>query len=149
MIVSNAMTKDPVTLIENGRVEDAIKLFRSCRFHTFPVVDDEGRPVGCISALAILHAAVPAYADKKLLAAMEGGPDIASVYKNLENIAEKPIAEVMNRDIHPVDGDTPTSAVAAMLINLHPDTSSILVVDGKGKLIGTISALDLVSQEKK
>jgi CBS domain-containing protein len=50
----------------------------------------------------------------------------------------------MNYHIRPVHGDTPTSAVAAMLVNLHHDTFNILVVDDEGRLIGTISARDIV-----
>jgi CBS domain-containing protein len=149
MITSSVMTKDPVTLLHDGKVKDAIKLFRSTMFHNFPVVDNEGRPVGCISARAILHAAVPAYVNEKLLAAMEGGPDIGSIYHNLEKIAELPIAEIMDQNIHSVHADTPTSAVAARLTNQLHDTSNILVVDDEGKLIGTISAVDIVSQEER
>jgi len=144
MIASNAMTANPLTISQNAKVEDAIKLFRSSIFHDLPVIDDDGKPAGCISALTILHAAVPAYASEKLLAAMEGGPDIVSVYHNLEKITGQPIAEIMDKNIHPVHGDTPTSAVAAMLTSLRHDTSSILVVDDQGRLIGTISARDIV-----
>jgi CBS domain-containing protein len=149
MIVSNVMTKDPVALIESGKVKDAIKLFRSTKFHNFPVVDGQGKPVGSISALAVLHRAVPAYADDHLLATMEGGPDIESVYRNLERIADMPISQIMNRDIHPVAADTPTSAIAAMLVHANHDSSSILVIDGQGILIGTISARDIVCRAQK
>jgi len=144
MIVSKAMVKDPLTISQHASVKDAIRLFRANPFHNLPVVDDEGRPVGCISARAILHAAVPAYASEKLLATMEGGPDIDSVYRNLENIVDRPIEEIMDRDIHPVHNDTPTSAVAAILIHLDREKSSVLVIDGDNKLIGTISAKDIV-----
>jgi len=148
MIASNVMTKDPITMLESGKVVDAIKLFRSTKFHTIPIVDKEYRPVGYISALGILHTAVPGYANASLLAAMESGPDIGSVYKNLEKIMDRSIADVMNRDIHPVDGNTPTSAVAAMLTNLHHATSTVFVVEDSGKLIGIISAMDIVSRSQ-
>jgi len=144
MIASNAMTRRPLTISQKALVKDAVELFRSTQLHDLPVVDDEERPVGCISTRAILHAAVPAYADSKLLSAMSGGPDIASVYNNLGSISEKSVAEIMDRHIKPVHADTPTSAVAAMLINLHDDCFNILVVDDDGKLIGTISARDIV-----
>ncbi len=148
MIASNVMRKNPITLPESGNVSDAIKLFRSTRFHTVPIVDNEGRPVGYISALGILHAAVPGYANASLLAAMESGPDIGSVYKNLEKIMDRPIADVMNRDIHPIDGKTATSAVAAILTNLRHETSTVFVVDDNGKLIGIISAIDIVGRSQ-
>jgi len=145
MIASNVMTKNPLTISQDAKVKDSIALFQSTQLHDLPVIDSDNRPVGSISTRAILHAAVPAYAaDNKLLAAMEGGPDIASVYNNLKSISEKPVAEIMDRHIRPVHGDTPTSAVAAMLTNLHHDCFNILVVDDEGQLIGTISSRDIV-----
>ncbi|MFC1536533.1 HPP family protein [Pseudomonadota bacterium] len=144
MIASNVMTKNPLTVSQDAKVKDTILLLRSIQLHDLPVVDDENRPIGSISTRAILHAAVPAYADDKLLAAMERGPDIASVYNNLKAISEKPVKEIMDCHVHPVHADTPTSAVAAMLTNLHHDCFNILVVDDDEKLIGTISARDIV-----
>jgi CBS domain-containing protein len=144
MIVSNVMTRSPLTIPEDAKVKEAIALFKATQFHDLPVIDSERRPIGSISTRAILHAAVPAYADNKLLAAMKGGPDIVSVYNNLKSISEKPVATIMDRHIHPIHGDTPTSAVAAMLTNLRHDTFNILVVDDEGRLIGTISARDIV-----
>lgn len=146
MIASNVMTESPLTISEDAKVKDAVVLFKSTQLHDLPVIDDERRPIGSISARAILHTAVPAYADNKLLAAMKGGPDIASVYNNLKSISEKPVAKIMDRHIHLIPGDTPTSAVAAMLANLHHDTFNILVIDDEGRLIGTISARDIVCQ---
>jgi len=144
MIASNVMTKNPLTIYQDAKVKETVVLFRSTQLHDLPVVDDEGRPVGSVSTRAILHAAVPAYADDKLLAAMKGGPDIGSVYNNLKIISEKPVREIMDRHIRPIHADTPTSAVAAMLTNLHHDCFNVLVVDDDGKLIGTISARDIV-----
>ncbi|MDT8375323.1 MAG: CBS domain-containing protein [Mariprofundaceae bacterium] len=144
MIASNVMTRSPLTISEAAKVKDAVALFKSIQLHDLPVIDSERRPVGSISTRAILHAAVPAYADDKLLAAMKGGPDIVSVYNNLKSISEKPVAEIMDCHIRPVHGDTPTSAVAAMLTNLRHDTFNILVVDDEGRLTGTISARDIV-----
>ncbi|NOR72732.1 MAG: CBS domain-containing protein [Mariprofundaceae bacterium] len=144
MIASNVMTMKPTTIPEDAKVKDAIVLFKSTQLHDLPVTDSENRPIGSISTRAILHVAVPAYADNKLLAAMKGGPDIESVYNNLKNISEKPVAKIMDQHVHLIPGDTPTSAVAAMLTNLHHDTFNILVVDNEGRLIGTISARDIV-----
>lgn len=151
MIASLAMTPNPTTLPVTARVEDAITLFRSTTLHDIPVIDHDGKPVGSISCKAILHASVPGYASDNLLATMEGGPDIGSVYTNLNNISEKPVADIMDQNIHSVKGTTPTSAIAAMLIHMHYDSFNILVIDEPGKLIGTISAYDIVcrSAEQK
>lgn len=144
MIASLAMTPNPTTLPAAAKVEDAITLFRSTSLHDIPVVDHDGKPVGSISCKAILHASVPRYASDSLLATMEGGPDIGSVYKNLHNISEKPVSDIMDKTVHSVKANTATSAIAAMLTHMNHDCFNILVVDESGKLMGTISTYDIV-----
>jgi len=149
MIASNVMTKNMVNLPENASVKDAVALFRESTLHDFPIIDHEGRPVGEVSTRSILHHAVPAYASSDLLAAMRGGPDIKSLYNNLEAALEHPISEVMSRDVQIVTGHTPTSAVAAILITMTGDSNHVFVVDDDGRLLGLISARDIICRSPK
>jgi len=146
MIASNVMTRDLISLREDALVKDAMVLFRQSALHDLPVIDSEGRPVGEVSTRSILHHAVPAYASTNLLAAMRSGPDIQSVYKNLEGALEHPISEVMNRDVQTVAEHTATSAVAAMLITMTGDSNHVFVVDDDGRLLGLISARDIINR---
>ena len=146
MIASNVMTREIVSLHEDASVKDAIFLFRKSALHDLPVIDSEGKPVGEISPRSILHHAVPAYASTDLLAAMRGGPDIQSVYNNLAGALEHPISEVMTRDVQTVAEHTPTSAVAAMLITMTGDSNHVFVVDDDGRLLGLISARDIINR---
>lgn len=144
MIASNVMSTNLVSLKLNATVRDAVTLFHESALHDFPVIDDEGKPVGIITTRSILHCAVPAYASDNLLAVMKGGPDIDSVYKNLEVELDLLVKDVIDQNYEVVKASMPTSAVAAMLINLKGDTHNILVVDDAGKLIGIISARDII-----
>ena len=144
MIASNIMSAHPVSVRLEATVRDAVVLLARLGLHDLPVVDDKERPVGIITSRSILHHAVPAYASEDLLAIMRAGPDVNSVYKNLTAVADRPVAEVMDRNIQPVRHDMPTSAVAAMLINLKHDTHNVLVVDDQEKLVGIISARDII-----
>ena len=144
MIASNIMSAHPVSVRLEATVRDAVVLLARLGLHDLPVVDDSERPVGIITSRSILHHAVPAYASEDLLAIMRAGPDVGSVYRNLEKVADRPVAEVMDRNIEPVRYDMPTSAVAAMLINLRHDTHNVLVVDDTGRLVGIISARDII-----
>ena len=144
MIASNVMSTNLVSLTLDATVRDAIALFRESALHDFPVVDDAGKPVGIVTTRSILHCAVPAYASDNLLALMKAGPDIESVYKNLEAELDLPIRDVIDQNYEVVTPGMPTSAVAAMLINLKGDTHNILVVDDAGILIGIISARDII-----
>ena len=144
MIASNIMSAHPVSLGLEATVRDAVVLLTRLGLHDLPVVDADQRPAGIITSRSILHHAVPAYASDDLLAIMRAGPDVASVYKNLAKVADLSVTEVMDRNIQPVRHDMPTSAVAAMLINLKHDTHNVLVVDDDGRLIGIISARDII-----
>jgi len=145
MFAANVMSADPVSINVGATVREAVVLFRASPLHDFPVVDDEGRPIGIVSARSILHFSVPAYAsDGNLLAVMKSGPAIDSVYKNMAAELDRPVSDVIDRHFDLVKGSMPTSAVAAMLINLKGDTHSILVVDNEGRLIGIISARDII-----
>jgi len=144
MIASNLMSVHPVSIKLDATVRDAVVLLARLGLHDLPVVDTDDRPVGIVTSRSILHYAVPAYASEDLLAVMRAGPDVGSVYKRLAEVADKPIADVVDRNIKPVRHDMPTSAVAAMLINLKHDTHNVLVIDDDGRLVGIISATDII-----
>ena len=144
MIASNVMTTELVTLVEDASVKDAIVLFQEYRYSDFPVIDRAGKAVGIVTARSLLHYAVPDYASEDLLAIMRAGPDIDSVYDKLAAVADHAVTEVIDRDAPVVAEHMPTSAVAAMLINLKGDSRNVLVVDDQEKLIGIISARGIV-----
>lgn len=144
MIAANLMTTRLLSLHIEALVKDAVALFRDSMVHEFPVVDSTGRLVGEVSSRSILHRAVPAYASSELLAAMCAGPDIHSVYDNLEAMLDTPLSELMTHDVQTVRADTPSSAVAATLITMGGDSSHVYVVDDDDKLLGVISSRDII-----
>lgn len=144
MIASNVMSTDLVRLVDSATVKDAIALFQESALHDFPVTDSRGKPVGIVTTRSVLHFAVPDYATDDLLAVMRGGPDIDSVYDKLKAITDHAVTDVMDRRFPVVKQDMATSAVAAMLINLKGDSHNVLVVDDNNKLVGIISARDII-----
>ncbi|GAV20130.1 inosine 5'-monophosphate dehydrogenase [Mariprofundus micogutta] len=144
MLAKNVMSTDLVSLQLGATVRDAIALFQESSLHDFPVIDDQGKPVGIVTSRSILHCAVPRYASDELLAVMKAGPDIESVYNNLAAELDRQVSDVLERNFDEVKGDMPTSAVAAMLTHLKGDSRNILVVDEAGRLIGIISARDII-----
>jgi acetoin utilization protein AcuB len=148
LIAANLMTSKLVTTTPDARVRDAIGLLRRHHLHDIPVIDAEGRPVGVLTARAILHHALPAYASADLLAAMQASPDIPSVHERLQEMAEHKVSEVMTPRILSVKEHAPTNAIAAMLVLLRNDSQDILVTDDQGRLVGTISALDIIFRDQ-
>ena len=128
-------------------VRDAVVLLESSGLHELPVIDQEGKPIGLVSARSILHLALPGYAADSLLNLMKSGPDVESIYQRLKVILDSPIDCVVDANIDVVNAESPTSAIAAMLVNLKGDSRNILVVDRTGVLIGVITAKDLVCRQ--
>ncbi len=151
MLAENVMSAHVlmVKLETDATVRDVINTLDVSKLHELPVVDSQGRPVGLISAREILHMALPGYVSESLLGLMKGGPDVDSVYRNLEEILDHPIRDVVNTDFETVRVDTPTSAVAGVLINLKGDYRDVLVVDHQDHLVGIISARDVICRQKE
>ncbi len=150
MFAENVMSRDVlnIELDDSTTVQDVVDALNSSGLHDLPVVDGKGKPVGLISARSILHRALPGYASKDMLAVMQAGPDIESIYKNLKAILKLSIKDFIAYDFEVVKTNTPTSAVAAMIVNLAGDTKDILVVDAEGVLVGVISARDIVCRQQ-
>ncbi|HXH71864.1 MAG TPA: CBS domain-containing protein [Mariprofundaceae bacterium] len=143
MLAADVMTRELVTVEPTTTVQKAMDLIHANRLHDIPVVDADGKPLGVITGRAILHAALPPYISENLIAAMRGLPDMPSIYEHLNEIADLPVGELMDKRIFSVRPDTPTSAIAAMLVHMKDDTHDILVTDNAGKLVGSISCIDL------
>ncbi|HXH65454.1 MAG TPA: CBS domain-containing protein [Mariprofundaceae bacterium] len=148
MIAAKLMTRDVVTTTPDTLVKDAIGLLRRHHLHDIPVIDAGGRPVGVLTARAILHHALPSYASEDLLAAMQASPDLPSVHERLLAMADLKVSEVMSPRILSVKEHAPTNAIAAMLVLMRNDSQDILVTDGQGRLVGTISALDIIFRDQ-
>ena len=144
MHAKDVMSSEVISVGDTARVRDAIALFQESALHGYPVIDADGKPLGIVTASSILRHAVPLYASSDLLAVMKGGPDIESIYKNLEGIINDPVTDVMDENFQIMKVDTPTSAIAAMFISLQGDSSNLMVVDHNGRLVGIISARDLI-----
>ena len=148
MIAANVMTPNPITVRQGSSVRETIATLKRHRLHDLPVVNDEGKPVGIVTARAILHAAVPAYATSNLINVMRGGPDLPSVYEHLRSIANKDVSEIMDDEPSLVSCHIATTAVAAILVNMATDSNNVLVVDEEERLVGIISAVDIVGRTK-
>ena len=83
-----------------------------------------------------------------LWAAMRAGPDRPSVHGRVRAMAGLGVGEVVSTQVLSVREGAPAKAVAAMLVLLRNDSENILVTDEGGRLVGTISALDILFRDK-
>jgi CBS domain-containing protein len=120
-MAGDLMTADPQVLSEAMPIADAVTFFEmEARHRSYPVVDDDGRPVGLVSR------------SDALLWQRDGGSDAASLGEQLSD-----------RSMPVVTPDTPADVVAKLMIT--EDTGRICVVaPHDGKIIGIIARRDLL-----
>ena len=129
---STLMTSHPLSIPLNMAVEDAARIFSARMIKVVPVVDDESKPIGVLTQMALLE---------------------AMIRKQIPNSAIEKISDIA-AEIHPancVEMDASMEEVYKALVEAPSDR--ILVVDGRGRLQGIISPYDfltyLLGEEKR
>lgn len=113
--INELMTTDVVTMKPRQSLRSAADEVRFGRIRHLPVVDDHGVLVGLVT-------------QRDLLAA---GSDL-----------DRPIADIMQRDIKTVSPTT--SACEAAYLLLRHDIGCVPVTDADGKLVGIVTDTDFV-----
>jgi CBS domain-containing protein len=104
-----------------------------------PVVDAQGCLIGFVSDGHLLASALPKYmADMEDLSFVREGTDTWLHY--LVESADRPVSEVMSREVSQVE--VGKSEVAAAHKMIHDGASSVVVTEN-GKLVGIVNRLDL------
>ncbi len=116
-----------------------LKVLSENRMPGVPVVDADGYLVGFVSDGHLLASALPQYvaAMEDLSFVKEGGD--AWVHYLAES-ADRPVSEVMSREVSSVKSGTSEVAVAHKMV--HDGASSVMVTED-GKLVGIVNRLDL------
>jgi len=147
------MQRDVVTVDPETSLLNVHRLFVEEEIHGAPVVDDEGRILGVISALDLLRAVD----EERDTAVTESsyfrdflpysGPDWGASPEDFqERLAQRTVSDVMTEGAITVDAEASVPEVARALRsrNVH----RVLVVEG-GLLVGIISSMDLVAVLEK
>ncbi|MHA1595612.1 MAG: CBS domain-containing protein [Candidatus Baldrarchaeia archaeon] len=121
---SDVMYKGVITVRKNDTVKKAVELMEKYAISQLPVVDENGYPVGGIQESTIL---------KKLL---DYDPN---------ELFEMKVEEIMEECFPLVSPSTSIDTVYELILSGHP---AVLVMD-KGKLVGIITKIDLISHAKK
>lgn len=124
--VADLMTIDPIVISVDASIEDAEELLRRHRITGLPVIDLAGRLVGVISQTDLLYLAVPA---------------VQALIRHRERGIR--VGEVMSTPPVTIES-TATVRDAARRMNeerLH----RLVAVDGHGRPIGVVSAMDFVT----
>jgi CBS domain-containing protein len=137
------MTPDPVTVRPETTVEEVARLLLAHRINSVPVVDENRRLLGVVTAADLVYRA----ADERL-------QPRESFWKEnfwvsfLDREGNRPgkaeghtAADVMTRDVHSVAPDDPPVAAARLMADFR--LTSLPVIEA-GAVVGVISRIDLV-----
>lgn len=144
---ADIMIRGPVTTDPRASLREALDLMIEHHVSGLPVLDQEDRCIGVVSASDILtvesehaaleHESLGAYfdADTQSWESVRIAPDD-------ERLADIDVQYVMSSELISAAPDAPISAVAKLMIN-H-EVHRVMVVDENRRLLGIVSALDFV-----
>ena len=134
--VRDVMTADPVTVTPAAPIKDLADILVKQRIGALPVLTPDGRPVGLVTEADLLR-------KEQLRRDPDGQHSMHLTYRARRDIATAETAgELMTRQPATVRADA-TVAEAARLMGRH-QVRCLLVVDEGGKLLGVVSAQDLL-----
>jgi acetoin utilization protein AcuB len=129
MLVSDRMSRHPVTIRTDADYKQALKLMQDHAMHHVPVLDAENKLAGVLAERDLLLAAM-----HYLQSAIE-------------------VSEIMHRQVVTATPDMPISEAAMLMVNNN--IGGLPVVDGNQRVVGIITETDifrafveLLSQDK-
>ena len=143
MTAASVMDPNPTVLKATDRISTAIRYIMDNRYRQLPVVDDDGRYLGCFGVNCLLLQALPP------AVRMERGLEnvsfiqetLSDLHSRLTEVGHEAVSVCLNPDVGVVAPDTP---LIEALVRLHKTKASIPVVDPEsGKLVGMISYWDV------
>ena len=118
---------------------EVLKILRDNNIPGVPVVNESGELEGFVSDGHLMDSALPRY--MKMMGNLSFVPDNADEWVHyLTDAAEKPVREVMTREVSQVPLGRSELAIAHRMV--HDGVSSVVITDG-GSVVGIVNRLDL------
>jgi CBS domain-containing protein len=134
-----SIMRPPVSVGPDTPAREALKIMRDNNVPGVPVVGSDGKLEGFITDGHLLESALPQY--MKLMENMSFVPEVADRWVHyLTEAADKPVREVMSREVSQVELGRSELAVAHRMV--HDGVSSV-VITRDGKVVGLVNRLDL------
>ena len=131
--------RPPVSVTPDTPARAVLKVLSENGIPGVPVADADGYLTGFISDGHLLASALPKYmAQMEDLSFINESGDAWVHY--LAESADRPVSEVMSREVSSVKSGTSEVAVAHKMV--HDGASSVMVTEN-GKLVGIVNRLDL------
>lgn len=145
MLIRDYMTTNPITVRPETPVKEVADLLIANRINGVPVVDNEGKLLGIVTAEDLIHRGLDERLKPRDSIWKENfwvsffGPKTTQADKAQGHVA----AEIMTQDVYTVGPDMRLFMAARLMVD-HGVTS--LPVVEAGKLVGVISRIDLLGR---
>jgi len=148
MFAENIMKTQVVTAGYHEQVGAVQDRMQKQKLRMLPVVDDKQTVVGILSTFCIMERAIPDYLISGDLKQIPYAPDLGILRKKYLEVIACPVHQVMDTQPLMVQKDESLLSVAAA-ISSHGKHEHALVVDEHQKLLGVISAGDILDRLKQ
>jgi CBS domain-containing protein len=136
--VENVM-RPAVSVTPETPAREVLKILRDNNVPGVPVVGEDGKLQGFVTDGHLMDSALPRY--MKMMGNLSFVPDDSDEWVHyLTDAADKPVREVMTRQVSQVPLGRSELAVAHRMV--HDGVSSVVITDG-GKVVGIVNRLDL------
>src|ERR671912_230478 len=131
--------KPAVSVSLDAPAREALQIMRENNVPGVPVVGEDGKLEGFVTDGHLMDSALPRY--MKMMGNLSFVPDNADEWVHyLTDAADKPVSEVMTREVSQVPLGRSELAVAHRLV--HDGVSSVVITD-EGRVVGIVNRLDL------
>lgn len=151
MTVENIMSFRLVKLKPTDKVCDALRIMHETQIRNLPVVDENDEFVGLFGIRPLIRLLLPQAGKIKYgLKDLSFMPDeVGELYKRLEKVGQKPVADFLEKNKHLTFCKPSTSfpEVFEMLDQSSDSSLPVIVVKGKRKkLVGMVSSWDVLER---
>jgi CBS-domain-containing membrane protein len=146
MIARDIMNRQIHTISPDCSVRDALKRMAALGTQGFPVVDRGQILLGTVNFWQILERAMPSYITKGDLSDVRFAPDFTKLHERLEAIKSNPVTLIMNHQPPCVGPDDSVLSCAALIMQTPKTVYLLPVVEADRRLVGVITAWDLIKE---
>lgn len=139
---AGSFMQKPVAVHADAHVKYAMDKMRDTGCRMLAVMDAEGRAVGVLSERSIIAHLVPDYIVSGDLDDVPYAPDFGLLRKHYDAVKNLPVSELMD-EAFIIKSEESLLSVAAALVT-HATHDCVLIVDADDKLVGIITASDVL-----
>ncbi len=148
MFAERIMVTDVITAQEHELVGDVHAKMNREKLRMLPVIDKQGIVKGVLSTFSIMQNIIPEYLISGDLNQISYAPDLGILCKRYQEVINGPICDMVDTSPLLVHKDESLLSVAAAIAS-HGKHEYALVVDEDKKLLGIISAGDILNRLKQ